>query len=80
MALAESKETGHAADLGGPEVLSIRELVDIKARCSGKATRLVPVPAVSFLADFDRRLQCTPEHADGTVTWEEWWRSRAPAS
>ncbi len=77
VALAESKETGHAVDLGGPEVLSIRELVDIKERCSGRTTRLVPVPAVSFLADFDRRLHCTPEHADGTVTWEEWWRSRA---
>ena len=73
--LAESGETGHAADLGGPEVLSIRELVDIKARCSGKTTRLVPVPAVSFLADFDRRLHCTPEHADGTRTWEAWWQS-----
>ena len=75
VALAESGETGHAPDLGGPEVLTIRELVDIKARCSGKTTRLVPVPAVSFLADFDRRLQCTPEHADGTRTWEEWWRA-----
>ena len=75
VSLAESRETGHATDLGGPEVLPIRELVDIKRRCSGKATRLLPLPAVSMLGDFDRRLHCVPEHADGKRTWEEWWRS-----
>jgi uncharacterized protein YbjT (DUF2867 family) len=75
VSLAESRETGHAVDIGGPEVLAIRELVDIKRRCSGKATRLLPLPAVSILRDFDRRLHCVPEHADGKRTWEEWWRS-----
>jgi len=79
VALAGSRATGHAADLGGPEVLAIRELVETKRRYSGKATRLVRVPAVSWLADFDRRLHCTPERADGTRTWEQWWRSRPAA-
>jgi len=76
VSLAESRVTGRATDLGGPEVLDIRELVSVKRRSSGKATRLVPVPAVSWLGDFDRRLHCTPEHADGTRTWEQWWGSR----
>jgi len=77
--LAGSRALGHATDLGGPEVLGIRELVETKRRCDGKATRLVRAPAVSWLADFDRRLHCTPEHADGTRTWEQWWRSRPVA-
>jgi uncharacterized protein YbjT (DUF2867 family) len=79
VALAESRHTGHMADYGGPEVLSIAELVDIKRRCTGRATRLVPLPAVSFIGDFDRRLHCTPEHLDGTVTWEAWWRTQTSA-
>jgi uncharacterized protein YbjT (DUF2867 family) len=76
VSLALSGATGHAPDLGGPEVLPIRRLVEVKRRTSGKGTRLLPVPAVSWLGDFDRRLHCTPEHADGTRTWEQWWGSR----
>lgn len=75
VALVRSRETGQAADLGGPEVLSIRELVEVKHRCRGKRTRLVPLPVVSWLRDFDARAHCTPAHAEGTKSWEEWWRS-----
>ena len=79
VALTESRDTGHMADYGGPEVLSIAELVDVKRHCTGRSTRLVPVPTVSFLSDFDRGFHCTPDNLDGTVTWEEWWRIHAMA-
>jgi uncharacterized protein YbjT (DUF2867 family) len=79
VALAESRDTGHAADFGGPEVLSIAELVEIRRRWTGRRTRLVPLPAVSFVGDFDHRLHCAPAHRDGTVTWEEWWRTQVSA-
>jgi len=79
VSLVGSRATGHAAELGGPEVLGIRELVEVKRRCTGKRTLLVPLPAVSWLGDFDRRAHCTPEHAEGTTTWEQWWRSEAKA-
>ena len=63
---------GLAPDFGGPQVLSIRELADTRRAATGRRTRLVPVPAVGFLADFDAGLHLTPDHRDGTRTWREW--------
>ena len=74
--LAKSRYPGRAPDFGGPEVLSIRELRFIRKQTQGRAALLLPVPAVGFLADYDRGLQLAPDHCDGTVTWAQWLQRR----
>ena len=70
--LVESGPTGRAEDFGGPAVVPLRELDDIRRRIRGRGARLVPVPAVGFLKDFDQGLHLCPDHAGGRRTWEEW--------
>lgn len=74
--LAEAQPPGRARDFGGPEVLPIRELRAIRNHVRGQAARLLPVPAVGFLADFDRGLHLAPHCREGTVTWEQWLKGR----
>lgn len=63
---------GRAPDFGGPEVLTIQELAETRRLATGARTRLVRVPAMGFLADFDAGRHLTPEHRVGTRTWGEW--------
>jgi uncharacterized protein YbjT (DUF2867 family) len=74
--LAESRRPGRAPDFGGPEVLPVRELRSLRKQARGQAARLLPVPAVGFLADYDRGLHLAPDHHDGTVTWQQWIQAR----
>ena len=67
---------GLAPDFGGPEVLSIRELAETRRIATGLRTRLVPLPAVGFLADFDAGRHLTPDHRAGTGTWQQWLDNR----
>jgi uncharacterized protein YbjT (DUF2867 family) len=67
---------GLAPDLGGPEILDIRDLAATRRAARGRAARLVPVPPVGFLADYDAGLHLAPRHRDGTVTWREWLERR----
>ena len=64
--------SGRVADLGGPEVLTLRELRNIRREITGRGSALVPAPAVGFLRDFDDGHQLAPEHRFGTVTWPDW--------
>jgi uncharacterized protein YbjT (DUF2867 family) len=68
---------GHAADFGGPEILPVVELNRQRADVTGRRARLVPVPRVGFLREFDEGRHHAPEHRDGRVTWGEWLRARA---
>ena len=70
--LAAGPPIGLAPDFGGPEVLGIRDLAAAHRRATGHRTRLVPVPAVGFLADFDAGLHLTPDHRDGVRTFRDW--------
>lgn len=74
--LAESRHPGRAPDFGGPELLSICEMRSIRKRTLGRAALLFPVPAIGFLADYDRGVHLAPDHRDGTVTYEQWLRRR----
>ena len=74
--LADGPALGLVADFGGPEVLGIRELAAARRDVTGRRTRLLPVPAVGSLADFDAGLHLTPEHRAGTRTWQEWLQAR----
>lgn len=74
--LTAATPQGLAADFGGPEVLSIVELAQIRRAVTGRKTRLLPLPAVGFLADFDAGRHLTPEHRAGTGTWQQWLEER----
>jgi len=63
---------------GGPEVLTVDELVAARREVLGAAPRLVPVPAVGFAGDFDAGRQLAPDDRCGTTTWREWLAARAP--
>ena len=70
--LAAGPPAGLVAEFGGPEVLSIRELAEMRYAATGRRTRLVPVPALGFLADFDAGRHLTPDHRAGQRTWRDW--------
>jgi uncharacterized protein YbjT (DUF2867 family) len=67
---------GHAPDFGGPEILSMDDLNQIRTRTTGKRARLLPVPAIGFLKAFDQGIHLAPDHLSGTQTWEAWLRAR----
>ena len=70
--LVAAGPSGHAPDIGGPEVLSIDELNRIRARVTGKRARLLPLPVVGFVKAFDQGAHLAPDHRVGTQTWEQW--------
>lgn len=70
--LVDEGPVGRVADIGGPEVLTLPQLRDIRREITGRRTVLVPAPAVGFLRDFDTGVQLTPDHKFGRVTWTEW--------
>jgi uncharacterized protein YbjT (DUF2867 family) len=74
--LTASRPAGMAADYGGPQIVGIRQLADTRAEITGRRTRLLRLPAVGWLGEFDRGLHHAPEHRDGTVTWQDWLTSR----
>jgi len=63
---------GLAPDFGGPEILSITELADIRREVTGRRARLLPAPAIGFLGDFAAGRHLAPGHHDGTRTWRQW--------
>jgi uncharacterized protein YbjT (DUF2867 family) len=73
--LVDAGPAGRLPDVGGPEVLSLRELAAIRKRVTGRRVLLVPTPAVGFLEDFDRGRQLCPAHRVGRRSWEDWLRS-----
>src|SRR5437868_2652730 len=77
--LVEAGPGGRAPEVGGPQVLTIAQINDIRARVTGSRALLIPVPPLWFVRDFvDGRHLC-PDRAVGRVTWEEWLSRRRPA-
>ncbi len=74
-----SAPAGRAADIGGPEVLDIRRLASTRRAVVGRAARLVPLPAIGPLADFDAGHHLCPERRVGRITWEQWLHRRPKA-
>lgn len=70
--LTKGPAQGLAPDFGGPQVVSIRELAETRYAATGQRTRLLPLPAVGFLADFDAGRHLTPDHRAGSGTWQQW--------
>jgi uncharacterized protein YbjT (DUF2867 family) len=74
--LAQAGPAGRAPDFGGPEIRRITDLARTRREITGRRARLVRVPRVGPVADFDRGLHLAPEHLDGRITWEQWLHGR----
>lgn len=72
--LVEAGPSGRAPDFGGPTVLPVTDLAATYRRITGQRPRLVPTPAIGFLGDFDRGRHLCPDHAEATITWEQYLR------
>jgi uncharacterized protein YbjT (DUF2867 family) len=76
-ALLEGEPLGRAPDFGGPEFLTVPQLLEPWPR----RIRVLPIPAVGrVLRGFRAGLNTTPEHADGVLTWAEHVAGREPPS
>lgn len=75
--LVDAGPSGRVSDVGGPQVLTIKEMNEIRARVIGKRAAVVPIPAVWFVRDFVNGRHLLRDGTTGTVTWEEWLRTRA---
>jgi len=75
--LALGDPAGRVPDMGGPAVRSIEDLARSYLAASGRRARVVrlPIPGKASRG-FRAGWHTCPDHADGTVTWEEFLRSR----
>ncbi|TMG05519.1 MAG: NAD-dependent epimerase/dehydratase family protein [Chloroflexi bacterium] len=64
---------GRLPDLGGPEVLTFGEIAKAWQQARGQRRPIINVPLLGGTARaFRAGYNCTPEHAEGKVTWGEW--------
>lgn len=75
----DSGPAGRAEDLGGPGILTLRQLVATRRTITGKRTLLVRTPALGPLRDLDAGHHLCPDHARGHRTWKEWLSSQCGA-
>jgi uncharacterized protein YbjT (DUF2867 family) len=69
--------SGRVSDIGGPEVMTFGEMAKEWQRATGKSKPIVNVPLIGKTARAYRAgYNCTPEHAEGRVTWAEWLARR----
>jgi uncharacterized protein YbjT (DUF2867 family) len=69
----EGEPRGRAPDFGGPEIRTVRELLDL---WPGRM-RLVPLPIVGrLLHALAEGRNTTPGHADGRITWAQYLARR----
>jgi uncharacterized protein YbjT (DUF2867 family) len=67
--LVEAEPVGRAPDFGGPEVLTLRQALEL---WPGRV-RALPLPTFGrILGGFRAGLNTTPEHADGVQTWAQY--------
>jgi uncharacterized protein YbjT (DUF2867 family) len=75
--LAEGPPQGRVADFGGPEVVPIRALAETRRAITGRRARLLRVPRIGFVADFDAGRHLCPDHCEGQITWQDWLQATA---
>lgn len=72
VALLESGPAGRVPDLGGPQILTIEEIIQTYLRIRiRQATIRTVEPANEMLAMMRTGIILTPEHAEGKMTWEQ---------
>ena len=78
--LVEAGPAGRAEDIGGPEVLALRDLVTARRAATSQRTLLIPVPALGPLRSLDAGHHLTPGNARGQITWHQWLSRTSAAS
>ena len=74
--LLERAVPGRAPDFGGPEVLTLREMVAVWRSVRGRGPRAMPLPMFGTVAKgFREGGNTCPERADGRRTWAEFVRA-----
>lgn len=75
--LALQEPAGHVPDIGGPEVLTVREIAPIwrQAHHVHKPMLYVPFPG-KLSAGFRRGDNTVPHHPQGKITWKQWVEQR----
>ena len=78
-ALVDAGPSGRVPDMGGPEVRDMADLARSWARARGTRRIVVrpPVPG-GIGAAFRAGANLCPDHADGTITWEQWLARTGP--
>lgn len=70
---ATTEPSGRLPPVGGPEVRTVGELADAYRTARGRWRPIVRLPIpTAVLARFREGAATCPDHAAGTVTWEEW--------
>jgi uncharacterized protein YbjT (DUF2867 family) len=68
---------GRLPDIGGPEVLTFGDMAKAWMKARGTSRPVINVPLMGGVAKGYRKgYNCTPEHADGRMTWGEWLAQR----
>ncbi len=71
--LAQAAPSGHAPDIGGPEVLTMGELARTWAQARGSHQRIVPFPIPGkTAASFREGRHTCPDSRYGKITWEQY--------
>jgi uncharacterized protein YbjT (DUF2867 family) len=70
--LVDTGPAGRAPDFGGPEVLNINDLAASRREITGRRARLLRVPRIGPVRDFDNGVHLCPHQRSGQRTWREW--------
>ncbi len=71
---------GRLPDLGGPEVRTFGDLASAWLNARRRRALLLPLPTVGkTAAGLKNAYNCTPDHAEGKVTWEQWLARKYPS-
>jgi uncharacterized protein YbjT (DUF2867 family) len=78
--LSLAEPAGRVPDLGGPEIRRLRDLAALWRTAAGRRRVLLPLvlPGTTFRA-FSAGLHLAPEHAEGTVSFEQFLANSVPA-
>jgi uncharacterized protein YbjT (DUF2867 family) len=78
--LAEAGPAGRVDDFGGPEIRPVQELARSWLDLTSRSRLVLPVPLPGGLARAYRDgRHCTPGHADGRITFEDFVRDQIAA-
>jgi uncharacterized protein YbjT (DUF2867 family) len=78
MELIEAGPAGRVADLGGPEIVPMRELARRYLSATGRHRLVTSIPVPGEIGRAFREGQdLAPEHVDGRVTFTEFLAARA---
>ena len=65
--------SGRLPDLGGPEVRTLGDLASAWLNVRRRRALILPLPLFGKIASgFRNAYNCTPDHAEGKITWEQW--------